>query len=894
MKQHCKNVKRGLALVLALVLMSSLGLPGIAMAADGAPEGAPAEASVPESGMSLNTAHGETFYATLDYYGGILDSSVVKSYKTYGNDSITDYGVYDEIINLTDDLTPAVKNGAVTFSLTEDAPSQFYFEGKTKKPLEEFPWSLSLSYRLNGEPALAENLVGEKGVVEIILDAVPNLSASEYSRNNVVLTAMSTFNGDDITSLEAEGAQIQQIGNLYCVMFMFMPGEEQHFTIRVGSNDFTYGGMMFLAVPATFEQLDQIADLREAKEKTEDSYDAIQDSMDAILDALEGMSGDISATANGMERINSGRATLSNGKDTIYGDTDVMRANLEALALLMDPMAEQITALSQTITDTKEPLNKMADIAVSLKQQLTDMENALKNLEDGTGDMKDLIEGMADMEDDLRRMERALDRAGGGSGSTTKPQSSQEMVKQVKQAHAAYEASGVAEKGLSFQDFCGTLPGVSKSDAKKMNDLWIVYGSGTVSKSEPPAPDGGDQGEETSGSSGDGSSDSSGGSSSEGSGGAGGGSSSEAAGSDTESKSEDETAAEETASSLAEGVLSSMSGLYSGKPELGGALTLYLTDFENTAPASDSTVDNPSGTADSGENGDGTGPASGEGGEAPPPASDANSGESSTVGGAAVDLITSGLDDAMNTAMSEMNRLERELNSTMRSIAGPSADVVSELADLCDEMNDIVDLLDDAEDLSAAMRASTGKIQAVLDRMDQLRVTLNNYEPKLQETLTTVSGLTTAAAQTIRDTEKMIADTESLMRSAGDDLDPGMAASLKGMIAAMRKSTKALDETDTIRDAMDTIDALVKDEWDSHTGEDNNMLLMDASAKPVSLTDPRNEGTTSIQYVMRTQEIQDEDEDEETIQTEETDKGTIWSRIADMFRDIWQTITGWF
>jgi len=69
---------------------------------------------------------------------------------------------------------------------------------------------------------------------------------------------------------------------------------------------------------------------------------------------------------------------------------------------------------------------------------------------------------------------------------------------------------------------------------------------------------------------------------------------------------------------------------------------------------------------------------------------------------------------------------------------------------------------------------------------------------------------------------------------------------------------------------------------------------MDASAKPVSLTDPRNEGTTSIQYVMRTQEIQEEDEDEETIQTEETDKGTIWSRIADMFRDIWQTITGWF
>jgi len=889
-----------MALILALVLMSSLGLPGIAMAADGEPEGAPAEASAPESGMSLNTAHGETFYATLDYYGGILDSSVVKSYKTYGNDTITDYGVYDEIINLTDDLTPTVQDGTVTFSLAEDAPSQFYFEGKTKKPLEEFPWTLSLSYRLNGEPALAENLVGEKDVVEIILDAVPNLSASEYSRNNVVLTAMSTFNGDDITSLEAEGAQIQQVGNLYCVMFMFMPGEEQHFTIRVGSNDFTYGGMMFLAVPATFEQLDQIADLREAKEKTEDSYDAVQDSMDAILDALEGMSGDISATANGMERINSGRETLSNGKDTIYGDTDVMRANLEALALLMDPMAEQITALSQTITDTKEPLNEMADIAVSLKRQLTDMENALKNLEDGTGDMKDLIEGMADMEDDLRRMEDALDDIGGGSGSK-KPESSQELVKKVKAIHHAYEqtelkqfitemlvingtaktaeeaekmAEGLAgltsysqeqaqaagqlenwktaqglkqlhdlAKEVSFQKFCESLPGVSKSEAKQMNDLWIVYGSGKVESDTKPG-----------------------------------------AGAETGSGS----SGEETGASLAAGMLSSTSGVYAGRPELSGALALYAAGIEGIELTADSDDTSPA-PADGGEVPES--PVAGEtGGDTPAPAPGTASDENSSVGGAAIDLITSGLD----SATSQMNRLERELKNTMRDIAGPTADVVEELADLCDELDDIVDLLDDAEDLSAAMRASTGKLQTILDLMDQLRGTLNDYEPKLQETLTTVSGLTSAATQTIRDTETMIGDVEDLMKSAGDDLDPGMETSLKGMIAAMRKSTKALNETDTIRDAMDTIDALVKDEWDSHTGEDNNMLLMDASAKPVSLTDPRNEGTTSIQYVMRTQEIQEENKDEEAVQTDETDEGTIWSRIADMFRDIWQAITGWF
>ena len=40
----------------------------------------------------------ESYYATLDYYGGLMDASVVKSYQTNGNTELTDYGTYDEII----------------------------------------------------------------------------------------------------------------------------------------------------------------------------------------------------------------------------------------------------------------------------------------------------------------------------------------------------------------------------------------------------------------------------------------------------------------------------------------------------------------------------------------------------------------------------------------------------------------------------------------------------------------------------------------------------------------------------------------------------------------------------------------------------------------------------
>ena len=94
----------------------------------------------------------ETYYATLDYYGGLVESNVVKSYQTHGNPKITDYGVYDTVTNLNDSRTATVSDDKIEFDLTGDVPEHFYFEGKTERPYTDFPWTLSLSYKMNGVP----------------------------------------------------------------------------------------------------------------------------------------------------------------------------------------------------------------------------------------------------------------------------------------------------------------------------------------------------------------------------------------------------------------------------------------------------------------------------------------------------------------------------------------------------------------------------------------------------------------------------------------------------------------------------------------------------------------------------------------------------------------------
>ena len=219
---------------------------------------------------------------------------------------------------------------------------------------------------MNGVPMAAEELAGKSGVAEITLDAVPNSAASEYNRNNLVLIASSVFNGDDILSLEAPGAQVQLIGNLRCVLYAVLPGEEQHFTMRVGSEDFSYSGMIFLAVPATLAQLDQVADLKEAKDKAEDAYDAISDSLDVILDTLESMSSSMNETAAGLDRLDNARETVSAGKNQVYADLD---AALDAAGPLVDSM-KPMSAHLETLSNALDDLDALYDDTNANLQQL--------------------------------------------------------------------------------------------------------------------------------------------------------------------------------------------------------------------------------------------------------------------------------------------------------------------------------------------------------------------------------------------------------------------------------------------------------------------------------------------------------------------------------------------
>ena len=204
----------------------------------------------------------------------------------------------------------------------------------------------------------------------------------------------------------------------------------------------------------------------------------------------------------------------------------------------------------------------------------------------------------------------------------------------------------------------------------------------------------------------------------------------------------------------------------------------------------------------------------------------------------------------------------------------------------------LLNSLDELGDLAGRV---TKNADTALDLLQSLDGTLNTYEPQAQQALSDAQALTDAATSGLRNSTAFLRSAESLLKDSGGDLDEGTRQALSGLTDALRRSTTGLSQTDTIRAAKATITSLIEDEWNSHTGGDNNLLLMDADAAPISLTSSKNASPNSIQFIMRTQEIKvPETASEDATSVDTASQGTVWSRIAAMFRDFWHMLTGVF
>lgn len=125
-------------------------------------------------------------------------------------------------------------------------------------------------------------------------------------------------------------------------------------------------------------------------------------------------------------------------------------------------------------------------------------------------------------------------------------------------------------------------------------------------------------------------------------------------------------------------------------------------------------------------------------------------------------------------------------------------------------------------------------------------------------------------------------------------MENGTKQTLDGLIDILEKAADTSGTSGKLKDANEDLRTSVKEELDK-IEDDTNLLEMDPSRSMISFTSDKNPSPASIQVILRTEEISEEDVNTNAVDIEPAAQNVgLWQRIVNVFVKIWDTVTGFF
>ncbi len=804
----------------------------------------------------------ETMYVNLDYYGRVDKINVVKGVGLNGQTEFTDYGTYENVINMSNSIEPVLGDGMVTWQLPEDQRGRFYYKCAVDKGMMVLPWDFDVSYKLNGVPMDGDKLAGASGLIEINVKAEPNDNAGEYYRNNMMLMVAVPVDMSKCYSVEAEGSQTQNLGETTAVVFTALPGEDGDYTVRIGTDSFETIGVIMAMVPGTVEDLEHIKDLKEAKDTWQDAGDELYDSLEQMAKSVENMRQGVNQVRQGMDSAESARQKWSNSKDSILAGNDQTLAALTSVSQQMDTMIPHLQTAKDCAEVVHSSMNDIVNTLGDMQDPLRKLQTRLKNIENSAGGISsDLPELQKTMESII-----ALD---------TQLQASQDTLLTYL---SLYKSSSTKARRLYDEE-------LDEEELENMED--VDYGT---SNSGSHSSSGGGSSQENTQNNNQGNDQGSGNS-----------------GGSTEGKDNPDGSAGGSGSTDGNG---STSGTGSGSGNADGGTS---TDGSGTGAGSGNT------TGGGSTDGSGTGAGSGNttGGESTngsatgsSSASAAESGNSSGNSGSNTPDTGTAISSAINTGntglagMAATASIEKKNIPLVSSIDQQAAaeaaiaieqslyDKVAVLQDLSARSKSLTDkmanLMDDTSDSAKYSAEIVDNTDYLIEDLKALNDSLDVYYPDLQTALDDSQELVRRTTDALNNGISTLTIIQNTLKDSSDDFDAAARDSLRGSMELLDKSLNILDSTTVMRQAGRTMKDTIDNELDKFD-TDNRFLFMDPSADKVSFTSDRNKPPKTLQIVMRTDEISVDDDtaktaDAEVAKAKESPLRRMWNVLVQMWK----------
>lgn len=285
---------------LALALCFALSLFAVPAAAADAPAAAGAE---------------EVIYAKLDAAGEPLSAYAVVALNGDAGESVTHYGAYTAVENLTDTSALTYEDGAVTATIPEGG--RLYYQGTLES--FELPWDIAIGYELDGKSISPAELGGQSGALEMSLSVKPNGNAPGAFADEMMLQITVTLDASLCKNISAEGATVANAGGDKTLAFTVLPGAEAEYTVTADVEDFTMAGLTIAGV--NYDIASAMGDTAE-----------ITDGVGQMTDAISQLSDGASQLASGAGSLRSGAGSFGSGLSTLSAGSAELVAGSEQIA----------------------------------------------------------------------------------------------------------------------------------------------------------------------------------------------------------------------------------------------------------------------------------------------------------------------------------------------------------------------------------------------------------------------------------------------------------------------------------------------------------------------------------------------------------------------------------
>ena len=731
----------------------------------------------------------ETVYINMDYYGAPTNTRIVKGVNLNGHTEFTDFGDYKDVYNMSTFDEPTLKEGSVYWKLNTDK-NRFYYECIPNDTVNiQMPWNFDVSYKLNGVPVEADQCAGASGTIQMDIHAVPNTYASDYYKNNMMLVCATGIDMSKALSIDAPGAQIQSFGTYKLVMFMGLPGEENTFTVRIGSNDFESMGLIMFMTPATTSALDIMSSMRDIKDRLENSGDNLYTGVSSMLSTMQAVQGSLSSMSSGISGIDQVRKQLIKDRGTLDPRTDAALNALDELTGKSDSLIPELNSAKETLTSLNATTSSILTTLEESGEDIPEYQKLLNDVKTSLGNLEDLFD---DLDDETDNSSWTIARIRSASEDLSK------------------ELEALRKDLSSLSDSLDKMPDKLEQDVStKLTD----YVKAMATKAGSTAS---------------------------------------------------ETASQQVYNKA-----------YKAAKDNG-------LDEEAARQAAEKAVENASSDISS---------------AASSAASQAQASAYSNAQALAALLngINEGSTDVKKQTDSMLSRLE-SVTEKLSSLLDATNSLLKDLEDIADVFDEYKglpqDFTQEGKKLTELANGSLDRVNKMLADIPALRESLDSLTKTATSSIDKTTDLMSSTTKALSTSYDLMNTANSVLRSVRSQADASTQTTINSLLDTLGKLSGST-ASGQMQTATNSIHSAVKDA-ETDLEDDTNVLNIDTSADLESVTSSMNPSPSSLQFILRTEEISvDDDDDDGTSDQDAADEG-VFARICNIFKKLFTAIAGVF